>query len=186
MLDFQQIKQDHPIEQVAERLGLKLKKAGAQLRGECPSGAPGDRKFVITPDKGAWYSFAAGKGGDVISLVSFVKGIGAKEAAAWIVGETSVPEKKQSQSAEQPERRATKEEAGKPSEGFQPLPYLVPDHEAVVAIGFPTDFATELGIGWAPRGVMRGFVALPVRDCNGRLRGYVGIQEAKLPTSWQP
>lgn len=185
MIDFQQVKKDHSIMDVAERLGLKLKKDGAAFRGACPSGAEGDRKFVITPTKSCWYSFAAQKGGDVISLVAFVQGCSLKEAAQWIVGGNE-PEKKQSQSAEQRERSAKTEAAEKPSEGFQPLPYLVADHEAVAAIGFPTDFATELGIGYAPRGVMRGYVALPVRDCNGRLRGYVGIQEAKLPSSWHP
>jgi DNA primase len=176
MLDFQEIKRTHPIERVAERLGIALKKDGATLRGNCPSGAEGDRKFVITPSKGAWYSFAAQKGGDCISLVAFVKGIGMKEAAAWIVGDTE-PEKK-------PEIPVKAQAVEKPSEGFAPLEYLVPDHEMVVAVGFDPDFASTHGIGYAPRGVMRGYVAIPVRNCNGKLLGYVGIHDAKLPTSW--
>jgi DNA primase len=178
MLDFAQIKQEHSIVSVAERLNLALKKDGATLRGECPSGAPGDRKFVITPAKNIWYSFAAQKGGDVIALVAFVKGISQREAAAWIVGDTE-PEKKKPEPT-----RTEKVEAGQPSEGFQPLPYLVPDHEMVIAVGFDPDFAATHGIGYAPRGVMRGYVAIPVRDSKGKLLGYCGVHEAKLPTSW--
>lgn len=179
MLDFQQIKLDFPIMGVAERLGLELKKNGAAYRCACPSGDGNERGFVITPAKGAWYSFPAQKGGDVISLVSFVNRVSAKDAAAWILGDTTEPEKKKKR--DQP---VQKEGVEKPSDGFQPLPYLVPDHEAIVAIGFPTDFAAELGIGYSPRGVMRGCIAVPVRDSNGKLRGYIGVTECRLPTSW--
>lgn len=178
MIDFQQVKKDHSIMSVAERLGLKLKKDGAAFRGACPSGAEGDRKFVITPTKSCWYSFAVQKGGDVISLVAFVQGCSLKEAAQWIVGGNE-PEKKK-------EDKPLKETPAttKPSDGFKPLEYLVPDHELMVAVGFDPDFATALGIGYAPRGVMRGCIAIPVRDCNGKLRGYIGVTDCRLPSSW--
>lgn len=176
MIDFQEVKAAHPITEVADRLGLTLKKDGAALRGKCPSGAEGERKFVITPAKGAWYSFAAQKGGDCISLVAFVKGIGLKDAAAWIIGDNE-PEKKKPKAAEG-------EPAAKPSEGFKPLDYLQYDHEAVIAVGFDPDVAMKLGIGYAPRGVMRGTIAIPVRDSNGKLCGYVGVTDAKLPSNW--
>lgn len=177
MIDFQQVKADHPIMTVAERLGLTLKKDGQTFRGPCPSGAEGERKFVITPAKQAWYSFAAQKGGDVISLVSFVKGIGLKEAAAWIAGDTSVPEKKKRDAP------AEKEPSGE-ERGFKPLDYLQHDHDAVVALGFDPEFAKAVGLGYAPRGVMRGTIAVPVRNSNGTLLGYIGVTEARLPSNW--
>ncbi len=77
-IDFAEVKEQHTIEDVAQRLGLTLKKHNNQLRGPCPSGAEGDRKFVITPAKSLWYSFAVGKGGDVIALVQFVNNVSAK------------------------------------------------------------------------------------------------------------
>lgn len=173
-LDFAEIKERHPIEQVAERLGLQLKKSGNQLRGPCPSGAEGDRKFVITPSKGKWYSFAEETGGDVISLVAFVNNVSLKEAAAWIAGDT-VPEKKRS---ERPSPEGTER-------GFRPLTYLEADHAAVEALGFDQADAARLGIGYAPRGILRGTVAVPIRTEDGTLAGYIGITEATLPTEWK-
>lgn len=168
-LDFQKIKAEHPIERVAERLGLKLTKRGEQLRGQCPSGEGDDRALVITPAKGQWYSFSAQKGGDCISLVAFVKGLPLKDSALWIAGEAPEPEK--STSAE-------------PSEGFKALDYLDAEHEAVVALGFEPQDAKRLGIGYAPRGILRGSVAIPVRTEQGRLAGYIGVTDAKLPPKW--
>src|ERR1019366_207860 len=71
----------------------------------------------------------------------------------------------------------SKEYAG----GFQALDYLQNDHPAVEAVGFDQETAKALGIGYAPKGLMRGLVAVPVRLEDGTLAGYIGITEAKLP-----
>lgn len=166
--DFEQIKADNPIEHVAEQLGLQLKKSGGQFRGPCPVCDGGPRCLAITPSKSAWYCFGAKLGGDVIALVGHIKDCDAKTAAQFL----SSPEKM--------------EQKPKPSEGdgFKPLEYLVADHEAVIALGFEPDDAERIGVGYAPRGVMRGKVAIPVRDEAGRLLGYIGVEECVLPGSW--
>lgn len=175
LLDFDQIKRDHSIDQVAERLGLDLKKSGNQLRGPCPSGEEGPRKFVITPEKGVWYSFALGKGGDVLALVQLVNSCTVKEAAQFLVGDT-VPLEKAKQSS-------PKQSSGS-ERGFKPLDYLVHDHEAVEALGFDSEVAQATGIGYAPRGVLKGQVAIPIRLADGTLAGYIGVIEATLPPKW--
>lgn len=175
-LDFAQIKADNPIEDVAQKLGLKLTKRNNQLRGVCPSGEGGERAFVITPSKGAWYSFAQQTGGDCIALVSFVNGVTAKEAAQFLHDQSSVPKKKVN---------TPSSDESKPSEGFKPLEYLNSDHEAVLALGIDPKDAARLGIGFSPRGLMRGKVAIPVRLNNGQLVGYIGISEAIIPPKWQ-
>jgi hypothetical protein len=40
-----------------------------------------------------------------------------------------------------------------------------------------------LGIGYASKGLMKGYVAIPIRLPTGELTGYIGISEAKLPKS---
>lgn len=169
MLDFEKIKDGNPIEQVAERLGLELKKSNNQLRGPCPSGEGGERALVITPSKGVWYSFALEKGGDVIALVQLVNDCSAKDAAAWI---------------EPLEKTDKSPPKSKGERGFKPLDYLQHDHAAVEALGLDPEDAEALGMGYAPRGVMRGKVAIPIRTETGQLAGYLGITECVLPPKW--
>ncbi|MEM0989695.1 MAG: CHC2 zinc finger domain-containing protein [Pseudomonadota bacterium] len=173
-LDFDAIKADHPIGEVADRLGLDLKRSGKQMRGKCPvCEGSGDRNLVITPEKGVYYCFSDGKGGDVIALVAHVKGLGAKEAAAWIAGDTC-----------QQSKTDPKEKKGS-ERGFKPLDYLDSEHEAVLAVGFEPNDAQALGVGYAPRGVLRGTVAVPIRNDDVSIAGYIGITEAKLPPKWE-
>jgi hypothetical protein len=165
--DFAKVKAEHSLESVAERLGLALKKHGNAWRGPCPSKPGDERALVLTPGKG-WYSFAANKGGDVISLVAFVKGMSVKDAANWIEGT----------------QRTEPEKGTKGEDGFKPLDYLQHDHDAVVALGFDPADAERLGVGFAPRGLMKGTVAIPIRTADGKLAGYIGVTDATLPPRW--
>ena len=172
-IDFEVIKNQFPIEAVAVRLGLELTPNKNQLRGPCPSGEGDKRSLVITPSKGVFFSFAKGIGGDVIKLVEFTKNISAKESAEWITSLTvpTVP------AEESPE--------AKPCVGFKPLDYLEANHPAVEALGFDPKDAEKLNIGFAPRGVLKGTVAIPVRLEDGTLCGYIGITDATLPKEWR-
>jgi len=172
-IDFEKVKNDYPIEDVAKLLGLVLTENNNQLRGPCSSGEGDKRSLVITPSKGVFFSFAKQTGGDVIKLVEFVKDLPTKEAAQWIVGQTvpTVP------AVENPEAKSRG--------GFKPLDYLVADHPAVEALGFEPEIAEKLNIGYAPRGILKGTVAIPVRLEDGTLAGYVGITDAVLPPKWE-
>lgn len=173
-IDFEQVKAENPIDQVAKRLGLELTKKGATLRGPCPSGEGDERALAVTPSKGLWYSFGLQKGGDVLELVVLVNNCTTREAAHFL-SNTVPPEKAERPSPERGEARG----------GFSPLEYLVADHPAVIALGMEPEDAEALGFGFAPRGIMRGTVAVPIRTQEGRLVGYIGITEAKLPPKWE-
>lgn len=172
MLDFASIKEANPIAHVAELLQLQLKPTNKQLRGKCPAcEGGGDRNLVITPDKGLFFCFSDQKGGDQLALVAHVRGGSVKDAAAWLYGS--------------PEKVNTPKEKAVPGEGFKALDYLEPDHEAVIALGLEPDVASALGVGYAPRGVLRGTVAVPIRRPDGEIAGYIGLTEiAKLPPRW--
>lgn len=177
-IDFAEVKSSVKIEQVAEALGFDLKEKAGQLRGECivcEKGGP--RAFCITPAKERWYCFGCQTGGDSIQLSAHVQGVHPKEGAHWISEQFSLqlPEDKKKQ-----ERPKTSSE-----DGFQPLTYLKSDHEAVEAIGLSAEDAEKLGIGFAPRGMMKGTVAVPIRMPDGKLVGYIGITEATLPKEWK-
>ncbi|MEO0938547.1 MAG: CHC2 zinc finger domain-containing protein [Pseudomonadota bacterium] len=174
-IDFEEVKAQNPIADVAQQLGLELKKAGNALRGPCPSGEGGERGLVITPSKGVWYSFPLQKGGDVLALVQLIKDCSTKEAAQFLSGTAPLEKAKRPSPGEGSEARG----------GFAPLTYLEHDHLAVSALGLEPEDAQALGIGYAPRGTMRGTVAVPIRTEDGTLAGYIGITEAKLPPKWE-
>ena len=170
-IDFAEVKARVSIDQAVQKLGLKVVKSGHQLRSACPAcKTGGDRALAITPGKGLFYCFSAQSGGDQIQLAAHVRNESAKEAAEWLLGTVQV-------TSTSTVPTVSKERAG----GFQPLDYLQNDHPAVEAVGFDQETAYALGIGYAPKGLMRGLVAVPVRLEDGTLAGYIGITEAKLP-----
>jgi DNA primase len=173
-VDFADVKARVSIERAIELLGIPMTGKGAQYRGACPAcQSGGDRALVVTPGKGMFYCFAAGIGGDVIAFAAHIRRCKPQEAAQFLVGTvqgtvpvpSTVPE-----TAPQNQKGALK-----------PLDYLQADHPAVQAVGFDPETAKALGIGYAPKGLMRGSVAVPVRLEDGSLAGYIGITEAKLP-----
>ena len=174
-IDFEAVKADHPIDRVADLLGLQLRMKGQGWRGKCPvCESSGDRNLVVTPDKGVYYCFTAEAGGDQLALIGHVRQCTVKDAAQWLAGDRPHGDTK------------PKEKADKPSEGFKPLEYLQAEHPAVEAIGFDPDVAQALGIGFAPRGVLKGTVAVPLRRSDGAIAGYVGLTEIdKHPPKWQ-
>jgi DNA primase len=165
-VDFRHVKEHVQIEQVIPWLGLAVKKAGEQLRGRCPLHDGGERALVITPSKGLWYCFApeCQAGGDVIELVAKVRGISQRDAAIAL-------------------QKHFLSDPHAPGEAkhLEPLDYLVAEHEMVQALGFPREIAEALGIGYAPKGIMRGRVAIPIRMLDGTLVAYAGVNTAMEP-----
>lgn len=176
--DFKELREKISITQVAEWLGIVVKGSGASPRGECPL-CGDDRSFTTTPTKGMWGCFKCGKKGSILDLVMHMKEVKLTEAAKLI--EEQFIGTVQSQ----PRRDSTVPPRTKGE--LVPLDYLDPEHPAVDAVGFDTAFATKNGIGYSPKGIMRGTVAIPFRDENGTLLGYIGItEEATLPKDFKP
>lgn len=176
MADFERVKAEHPIEGVAERLGLTLKREGQSLRGPCPSGRGGDRSLVITPAKHVFFSQAVKKGGSVIDLVAFVRNCTPKEAAEWIEGK-QVPV---------PEKSAI---GGAPNGAFKPVE-LVHDHPCLLISGIEATDAQRFGLGYrepvdGKKRAGEGHILVPVY-ADGKLAGYVGCQEITwIPDRWR-
>jgi hypothetical protein len=172
-LDFDAIKQRVSLEDAMKMLGLVMKPSNNQFRGPCPTCKDGGpRTLVITPGKG-FYCFTAKAGGDQIALVAHIKGVSAKEAAQFLAGDS-------------PRGTVPESESGSETKKLAPLPYLEHEHPAIDAVGFAPEFCKAHGIGYAGKGLMRGYVAIPFRDEHGTLLGYVGVQDAKLPPDFTP
>jgi DNA primase len=185
-IDFDEVKTRVSIEDAVSYLGLEMSRKGEQYRSACPHCGGGPRTLAVTPSRNAFFCFSFGKGGDCIALVAHVLNIGMKDAAQKLWEEYCTPRGKstvpETRKGTVPEER----QGGEETQKLQPLSYLEFEHDAVIAVGFDTGLAKELGIGYAAKGIMRGLVAIPVRDEDGVLRGYVGVDEARLPKDFMP
>ena len=76
---FEQVRQITALE-AAERLGLKLKKAGSKHWACCPLHGEKTASLCIYGD-GTWYCFGCHKGGDAVRLYQEMFGLDAKDAA---------------------------------------------------------------------------------------------------------
>jgi DNA primase len=127
-IDYAAIKAAYSFEQAIRCLGLNVEKSGDQFRCPCPTcKTGGPRGLAITPGKG-FYCFGAKRGGDVISLVAHIKGIGQKDAAQ-LIQELLVPAVQavpESTSTSVPkQRRAKRKGAGGVTKRLAPRPQLI-------------------------------------------------------------
>ncbi len=161
-VSFAEIKQSVSIETVCEWYGVQLKKDGETLRGCCPIHKGDDpRAFVVTPHKQMFYCHGeCKKGGDVIELVRQIDDVSHIEAAHKIAARVASPKP--------PEQKTLAE-----------LTYLQPNHDIVQKLGIPAELAKRLGIGFANKGVLNGYVLIPLREADGTLFAYVGIHPDK-------
>ncbi len=75
----QQIKDRLAIEEVVSWY-VALTPAGNHLRGKSPFTQEKTPSFFVSPDKGFFYCFSSGKGGDMLTFVQEVEGVSFKEA----------------------------------------------------------------------------------------------------------
>lgn len=181
MLNFAEIREAVSIEQVCSWLGIETKKEGLQRRGYCPfCPDPSDpRHLVLTPSKGLFFDFCPRHrgGGDSIQLTAQVRGIPVKEAAEEINRHFR---------ATTPENKPVLT----PDDVLKPLDYLQADHELCTRYGFSKEACERIGAGYASKGILRSRFLLPVRLPDGKLIGYIGVNDAlepmiKLPPSWK-
>lgn len=173
-LSFSELKAQVSIEQVLPLIGLSLKRHQSQLRGTCPICKDGgDRAFVVTPAKGLYYCFGKCRtGGDMLSLVSRVRDCSVREAAEYIAERLGL-------AGSRPKADTTVPRDGSPQplsprEGLKPLEYLQAEHDAVQALGVAAETCEYFGAGFAPKGIMRGRLAIPIHDRSGALLAYCG------------
>jgi len=187
-IDFQELKGRVDLQAACSFLDLDLKPSGKQMRGPCPAcQSSGDRSLVATPDKGAAYCFSAKKGGDVIWLAAHVRGVSQKEAAHLLDTEFGGAGSSSSQKgSDEPTGSAN---SAKERE-LRPLSYLQADHDKVVGLGVLSDTAEVFECGHAPKGILRGKLAIPIHDRIGKLIAYCGRsyeeKDLSFPSGFEP
>jgi CHC2 zinc finger len=165
-VDFADLRQRIPIEQVAQALGLTLTKHGNQLRAPCPiCKSPDKRGLVITPAKSAYYCFHCKAGGDCLTLASKIKGIPIRDAGIWVAEQCGASAPNNSPNTS-PRERA----------GFDAAKYaanLKTSHPSLEPLGISPEVLEAWRAGWAGSGVLRGLLALPATR-DGEIVAYFG------------
>lgn len=72
-----------PVEQIKERLSIldvvapyvQLQKAGKHFKGKSPFTNEKTPSFFVSPDRGVYYCFSSGKGGDIFRFVEEMEGV---------------------------------------------------------------------------------------------------------------
>jgi DNA primase len=174
-VDFAELKAKVNITDVLTMLNVdihRFKPHGDQLRGCCPiHGGDNPRGFIITPSKGLWYCFSGCGGGDVIALVAKMRQLSTKDAADWIAHGGTVAHTVPATATGNRSGTVPQNEKG----ALKPLDYLLPEHDAVQALGVSQETAAAWQSGYAPKGIMRGRYAVPLKGKDGKLVAYVGI-----------
>lgn len=173
-VDFAALKERVAIDDVLSDLGLQMKHHAGQWRGPCPAcKSGGNRALVITPGKSAFYCFGGRTGGDVIALVAHIRDLSMKDAGmelARMTGKGSEDDSPRSGKVDTvPEERSKGD-----VRSLQPLSYLQPDHELVGKLGLSPETCEHFGAGYAPKGIMRGRLAIPIHDLEAKLIAYCG------------
>jgi DNA primase len=201
-IDFAELKARVGIHQVMQLLGLDAQQKGSQFRCHCPVHG-GDRALIVTPAHkrkdgtlGSFFCQVEKKGGDSIGLAAHVRGLPPKEAAKLIadhfgtVPVTSTGTVTSTVSKKGASAPASLETA---KNELQPLEYLQAEHEAVEQLGLTSEACTAFGAGYAPKGILRGRLAIPIHDPSGeKLLAYcgraVGQEEPRLafPKNFDP
>lgn len=175
-IKFPEIKAEFPIVKVCELLGLELKpEPNGKYRGDCPF-CERARTFVVTPEKNMCGCFSCKDNGvpdycgDQLYLIAKMKGMkGPKEAAQWLLGDVGGTVRE----------RVTATEPGE-DRGMAPLDYLQPEHPEVELVGFEPEDAKRIGVGFAPEGMLKGNVVVPIRLDTGFLVGYIAVQDVTV------
>ena len=158
-IDFKAVKQLASLEQVATWLGLDIKMAARSARS-------------MKEISGSWCSPTT----RVFGIAS-----AARKAATRSSSSPTSSRSRRSRAAQHIQTKFhgyTPVKKGLPEEG---LDYLEAGHVEVQALGLSPETASELGIGYAPRGTMIKRVLFPLRDKGGKLLGYIGFNATMTP-----
>ena len=135
---------------------------GGSLKGLCPFHDEKSPSFHVTPSRGFYHCFGCGEGGDVITFVQKVEGVGFTEAVERLANRYGVQlryteEDGRSTSRPQSGQRSRLIEAHRLAADFY-VGQLVDSPDAVLARrflderGFDKDAADTFGVGFAPQG----------------------------------
>ena len=188
-INFKELREKLEFETVLRDYGVEVKRNGTQHKGPCPlPGHQGERKasaFSAELQRGLFRCFGCGRKGNVLEFVALMEGVDPENGAALRSVAVRLQEKylKQKRVPSPPQERV--KPVNPPKEGTPrvtavnaPLDFelkgLDPVHPGIQQLGFTEETAKTFGFGVTDRGSLKGRIAIPLHDSQGRLVGYAG------------
>ncbi|MCL3860623.1 DNA primase [Actinotalea sp. K2] len=154
------VRERAPIEEiVGEHVTLKPAGVGS-MKGLCPFHDERSPSFHVRPQVGLWHCFGCGEGGDVISFLQKIDGLGFTEAVEYLAGRVGVQLRYEEGGAvrpgDEPGRRQRLLEAHRAAAAYYAEQLLTPGAAVgrtfLAERGFDRSAAEQFGVGFAPQG----------------------------------
>ena len=199
-VDFKEVRESVSFEQVLRDYGVefKAKGEGDQVQAFCP--LPGHKgkgqkspSFSARLSKpAAFQCFSCGAKGNVIDFVALMEGLdpedvgnvrmAALQLQARYLARERKSESPRRRSPRKPEAKETKPDSAesdtRPRVVNAPLDFelkgLDPAHPYLAERKLLPETIARFDLGYASRGLMKGRIAIPLHDAEGRLIGYAG------------
>lgn len=182
---FDCLKRSVSIEEVLARYGLldKLRRSGESLTGVCPlHRGHNPAQFRVSLGLNCWICFGdCHSGGSIIDFVARMEGVGIRDAALLLQDWFGVSSNKGlGADVSRPvllheckRKPASPLRLSNPPLGFA-LGALDQTHPYLEQRGLTLDTIATFGIGACAHGMLRGWIAIPIHDLEGRLIAYAG------------
>jgi DNA primase len=182
---FERLKQSLSMERVLERYGLleRLRRSGDSLSGVCPlHHGHNAAQFRVSLSKNCWICFGdCHTGGSIIDFVSRMERVGVREAGLLLQEWFNL---KPGDGHEAASRKIIPHPS--PKETPIPIPpsvnaplhftlsQLDGQHPYLKERGLVPETIVTFGVGCCAHGSLRGWIAIPIHDAQGRLLAYAG------------
>lgn len=158
--DVDKVRERTRIEEiVGEHVALRSAGVGS-LKGLCPFHDERTPSFHVRPHVGRWHCFGCGEGGDVISFIMKLDGLGFAEAVEYLAGRAGITlryvDGGGQRRGDEPGKRQRLLEANRVAAEFYAEQLLTPaaaaGREFLAQRSFDRDAAQLFGVGFAPSG----------------------------------
>jgi len=182
-IDFKELRMKLRMADVLKQFDVRLNIKGDRATGFCPlpthQGQRNSPSFSASLERGIWQCFGCQAKGNVLDLASRLMGFNPddpkalRQAAITIKDIFQIDNIAQPANAVVPAAKSLKKVLVNAPIDFE-LKTLDPEHPYLKERGFTAETIRHFGLGYCNRGLLRGRIAIPLHDPQGRLVGYAG------------
>jgi DNA primase len=190
-IDFKALRAKLDFAEVLHHYGVEVKGNGKQHHGFCPlpnhNGNRNSPSFSANLERGIFQCFGCGAKGNVLEFAAFMEKADPQDGAALREVALNLQQRFCPELGDQPkEAKKPIQQRLEPIKPESDLPVLInvpldfelkdldQTHPYAFDRGFTKDTIAHFGLGFCSRGMLKGRLAIPLHDDQGRLIGYAG------------